>query len=65
MNIILIQPADKELHEAIDYYNDQLAGLGEQFYTSFLDTVSYISQTPDTWRKIGLNTRRINIKRFP
>jgi len=38
MNIILIQPADKELHEAIDYYNDQLAGLGEQFYTSFLDT---------------------------
>jgi len=57
MNIILIPPADKELDEAIDYYNDQLAGLGEQFYRSFLDTVGYISQTPDTWRKIGANTR--------
>ena len=56
MNIILIPPADKELDEAIDYYNDQLAGLGEQFYKSFLDTVGYISQTPDTWRKIGANT---------
>ena len=65
MNIILIPPADKELDEAIDYYNDQLAGLGEQFYRSFLDTVGYIFQTPDTWRKIGANTRRINIKRFP
>ena len=65
MNILLIQPADRELEEAIFYYNDQLAGLGEQFYTSFLDTVGYISQTPDSWRKIGANTRRINIKRFP
>ena len=65
MNIILIPPADKELSEAIDYYNDQLAGLGEQFYTCFLDTVGYISQTPEVWKKIGANTRRINIKRFP
>ena len=65
MNIILIPPADKELEEAINYYNDQLAGLGDQFYTSFLDTVGYIVQTPDAWRKIGANTRRINIKRFP
>jgi len=51
MNIILIPPADKELEEAINYYNDQLAGLGDQFYTSFLDTVGYIVQTPDAWRK--------------
>ncbi len=65
MKIILIPPADKELDEAIDYYNDQLTGLGEQFYTSFLDTIGYISQKPDTWKKIGANTRRINIKRFP
>ncbi|MBU1340976.1 MAG: type II toxin-antitoxin system RelE/ParE family toxin [Proteobacteria bacterium] len=65
MKITLIPPADKELHEAIDYYNDQLAGLGDQFFNSFLDTVGYISQTPEVWKKIGPNTRRINIKRFP
>ncbi len=39
MNIIVVPPADSELLEAVDYYNDQLEGLGEQFYDSFLDTV--------------------------
>ena len=65
MNIILIPPSDKELEEAIDYYNDQMLGLGEQFYNAFLSSVAYISIAPDVWRKVGKNTRRINIKRFP
>ncbi len=43
MNIIIIPPADKELEEAILYYNDQMTGLGDQFYNSFLDTTGYIS----------------------
>lgn len=65
MNIILIPPSDKELEEAIGYYNDQMPGLGEQFYGAFLLTVDYISVAPNAWRKVGNNTRRINIKRFP
>ena len=65
MNIILIPPSDRELEETIDYYNDQMHGLGEQFYDAFLITVNYISIAPDAWRKVGSNTRRINIKRFP
>ena len=65
MNIILIPPSDKELEETIDYYNDQMFGLGEQFYDAFLSSVAYISIAPDVWRKVGKNTRRINIKRFP
>ena len=65
MNIILIPPSDKELEEAVDYYNDQMPGLGEQFYNAFLNTVNYIPIAPDAWRKVGSNTRRINIKRFP
>ncbi len=65
MNIILIPPSDKELKEAIDYYDDQMSGLGEQFYNAFLITVNYISIVPEAWRKVGRNTRRINIRRFP
>lgn len=65
MNIILIPPSDKELEEAIDYYNDQMPDLGEHFYNAFLSTVDYISIVPDAWKKIGSNTRRINIRRFP
>ena len=65
MNIILIPPSDKELEETVDYYNNQMPGLGEQFYNAFLNTVNYINIVPDAWRKVGSNTRKINIKQFP
>ncbi|MFX0138131.1 MAG: type II toxin-antitoxin system RelE/ParE family toxin [Candidatus Hodarchaeota archaeon] len=65
MNVILIPPADKELDDAIRYYNDQLYGLGDQFYNEFLDTMNLVERTPFGWRKVGENTRRINLKRFP
>jgi len=42
-----------------------MAGLGKQFFNSFLDTTGYISQVLDGWRWIETNTRKINIKRFP
>ena len=59
MNITLIPPSNKELEEAIDYYNDQMPGLGQRFYNTFLNTVNYISIAPDVWRKVGDNTRKI------
>jgi toxin ParE1/3/4 len=65
MNIILLPPSDTELQDAIDFYDDQMAGLGGRFYQSFLETVAHIEAEPDLWRKIGENTRRINISRFP
>ena len=65
MNVILVKPADDEVQDAVDYYNAQIDGLGFQFYDYFLDTVRYIKATPDVWRFVGANTRRINIKRFP
>ena len=65
MNVLLIPPSDKELEETIGYYNDQMPGLGEQFYDAFQSTVNYINIAPEAWRKVGCNTRRINIKRFP
>ena len=65
MSVILLPPSDVELQDAIDFYNDQMNGLGNRFYDSFLDTVRYIESGPDMWRKIGENTRRVNIKRFP
>lgn len=60
MNVVLIPPSDKELEEAVNYYNDQMPGLGEQFYNAFLSTVHYISISPNAWKKVGTNTRRIN-----
>ena len=38
MNVVLLPPADAELKEAVDYYNDQIAGLGDEFFRAFLST---------------------------
>jgi len=38
MNIVLLPPADVELEEAVIYYNDQMSGLGDQFYQKFSDS---------------------------
>ena len=65
MNVLLLDPAPHELQEAIDFYNDQMQGLGNQFYYSFLDSVSLIERNPSVWRKVGPLSRRVNIGRFP
>ena len=65
MNVILLPPSEVELQDAIDFYNDQMEGLGRQFYGNFLDTIRYIQARPDMWRRVGKHTRRANIKRFP
>jgi len=65
MSVILLPPADIELQDAIDFYNDQMRGLGDRFYNSFLDTLHYVEGVPDLWRKVGKHTRRANIQRFP
>ena len=65
MNVILIPPADKELDEAVKYYNEQFQGLGYGFYEEFISTCNFISKLPHSWRKVGQNTHRINIRKFP
>jgi len=65
MSVVLLPPAGDELDEAIAYYNDQLSGLGGHFYRAFLTAINCISQAPEAWRKVGANTRRINLVRFP
>jgi hypothetical protein len=62
VTVIFIPPADQELKEAIEYYDDQLAGLGQQFYAACLATIHHICQAPDAWQQIGKHTRRINLK---
>lgn len=65
MNINILPPADVELDDAIDYYNEQHLGLGDSFYQEFIKTIEIISFFPEAWRKVGSNTRRANIKKFP
>ncbi|VAX37376.1 hypothetical protein MNBD_UNCLBAC01-906 [hydrothermal vent metagenome] len=65
MKVILLPSADKKLDEAVDYYNDQLNGLGEQFYKEFISLIEFIQIIPQGWQKVGKHTRRCLFKRFP
>ena len=62
--IVFLPPADKELNDAIDYYNDQLPGLGLQFFQDFINSIEVIQKFPNAWKKVGQNTglKRKNTK---
>jgi hypothetical protein len=42
MNIHLLPPADIELDDAINYYNEQHPGLGDSFYQEFIKPIEII-----------------------
>ena len=65
MKIRILTPASKELHEAYEYYERQLNGLGKKFIESFKSSLDLIQKIPYGWRKISPKTRRINFKGFP
>ena len=65
MNVILLPPANQELQDAVDFYDAQMNGLGDRFYKCFLGAVQHIKSSPLLWRKVGVNTRRINVTGFP
>lgn len=65
MEIIFLPPADTELEDAIHFYENQLKGLGHQFYTEVVKAIDFIIQYPEGWHKTGQHTRRFMLKRFP
>lgn len=58
MNVRFIFPADQELDEAINYYNYQITGLGNQFYSEVNQVIERIIKFPKAWDIAGRNIRR-------
>jgi plasmid stabilization system protein ParE len=65
MNIRLLAPAQSELDEAIDWYDQQAPGLGEAFLIETLKVFRLIRQFPEAWHPLGPGVRRCRINRFP
>lgn len=57
--------AQEELRAAVDYFNDQCAGLGFEFAVEIRRTISRILYSPAAWTKISPRTRRCLTHRFP
>jgi len=65
MNVEFLEPAQEELDEAIEYYNQQQSGLGIDFLSEIIDSLGRISDYPDAWQKLAKRTRRCLVNCFP
>jgi hypothetical protein len=65
MQIRFLEIAQIELDEAIDYYNYEESGLGEDFLTEVLKSLDRIGQFPEAWHPCSKRTRRCKTRRFP
>jgi hypothetical protein len=63
--VLFLPPADRELEDAIQYYNDQLEGLGDRFFREVMEAIDTVQAFPLSWAKIGKRTHRMILKRFP
>jgi hypothetical protein len=61
----LLDIAQRELDEAVEYDNAESPGLGEQFLLEVLRTLDRIRQYPEAWHSFTQNTRQCQTRRFP
>ena len=65
MNVRVLEVAQQELDEAVSYYNNQVAGLGDAFLLEAVAAIERIRQFPDAWHPLGENVRRCRLRRGP
>ena len=57
--------AEKELNEAIDYYEDIESGLGYDFALEVYSTINRSLDFPKAWSVLEGDVRRSLVRRFP
>ena len=65
MKVTYLDAAEAEFKEAIQYYNDQRAGLGFEFSDEVKQAIDRITNYPHAWTPLSKRTRRCLIHRFP
>jgi toxin ParE2 len=65
VNFRILEPAQRELDEAISYYNGQGPGLGDAFLLEVVAAIERIGRFPAAWHPLSENTRRCHLRRFP
>jgi len=65
MNYSFHEEAEKELFEAIEYYEERQPGLGLKFSEEVYATIERICANPLAWTAIDPKTRRCLTNKFP
>jgi len=62
---IFLPVAEAEYRDAVDYYNGEVVGLGEDFCEEVIAALRRITDFPEAWQKLSVRTRRCRLNRFP
>ena len=65
MTVRLLEVAEIELGQAVDWYESQAPGLGNSFLIEVLSAAERISLYPDAWHPLDEGLRRCRMNRFP
>jgi toxin ParE2 len=65
MRIRFLDAARIELDEAIQYYNYEAHGLGNDLLAEALKALDRIAKFPEAWHACSKRTRRCQMRRFP
>ena len=65
MTVRFLEVAQRELDEAIAYYNSQVPGLGDAYLVESVATIERIRRFPVAWQPLGKQVRRCRLRRFP
>ncbi len=64
MKVRFLDVAQRELDEAVDYYNAEVSGLGDAFLMEVLSAIDRIRSFPAAWHPLGSEIRRCRLRRF-
>jgi plasmid stabilization system protein ParE len=65
MNTIFLPIAQQELAQTVEFYEQQLAGLGTSFHKEVFEAVDFISMFPEGYQLITKRTRKCLLRKFP
>jgi plasmid stabilization system protein ParE len=65
VKIRFLQPAERELGEAVEYYEAQEPGLGFELFEEVWAAIERIEQYPEAWQPVSPRARRCHTNRFP
>ena len=65
MKVNILDVAEEEFSESIEYYNKQSEGLGYEFAAEVKRTIGRIIQYPKAWPLLSERTHRCRTNRFP
>lgn len=65
MNVRFLIPARLEFLEAMDFYESQASGLGDDFVATVEDATRTIADSPAIGSPYGTGVRRLVLPRFP